>query len=239
MREGGHTSFHEGTTEHRADDLRGARAGRRRQRMYSQTVHETVIAPGGDHDEAVGTARFDASGDAADMPSWSQLVAQHGDRVYRLAFRLCGNAHDAEDITQEAFIRVFRSLDKYKPGTFEGWMHRIVTNLFLDMARRRSRIRFEALPEDAERVPGRERSPEQVLSEETFDPVLQTALANLSPEFRAAVVLCDIEDLSYEEVGRILGVKMGTVRSRIHRGRSALRAELEAAGVTGVQQGID
>ncbi|GAA1719857.1 hypothetical protein GCM10009831_32450 [Dietzia cercidiphylli] len=239
MREGGHTSFHEGATEHRADDLRGARAGRRRQRMYSQTVHETAIAPGGDHDEAVGTARFDASGDAADMPSWSQLVAQHGDRVYRLAFRLCGNAHDAEDITQEAFIRVFRSLDKYKPGTFEGWTHRIVTNLFLDMARRRSRIRFEALPEDAERVPGRERSPEQVLSEETFDPVLQTALANLSPEFRAAVVLCDIEDLSYEEVGRILGVKMGTVRSRIHRGRSALRAELEAAGVTGVHQSVD
>ena len=117
--------------------------------------------------------------------------------MYRLAFRLSGNAHDAEDITQEAFIRVFRSLDKYKPGTFEGWMHRIVTNLFLDLARRRARIRFEALPEDAERVPGRERSPEQVLSEESFDPVLQTALANLSPEFRAAVVLSDIEDLSY------------------------------------------
>lgn len=187
----------------------------------------------------MGTARFDSTGDAADMPSWSELVAQHGDRVYRLAFRLCGNAHDAEDITQEAFIRVFRSLDKYKPGTFEGWMHRIVTNLFLDLARRRGRIRFEALPEDAERVPGRERSPEQVLSEESFDPVLQTALANLSPEFRAAVVLSDIEDLSYEEVGRILGVKMGTVRSRIHRGRAALRAELEAAGVTGVHSRID
>ena len=104
---------------------------------------------------------------------------------------------------------------------------------------RRGRIRFEALPEDAERVPGRERSPEQVISEETFDPVLQTALANLSPEYRAAVVLSDIEDLSYEEVGRILGVKMGTVRSRIHRGRAALRAELEAAGVTGAHQRID
>lgn len=202
--------------------------------MYSRTVHGTMIASAADRDGVVGTARFDATGESADMPSWSDLVAQHGDRVYRLAFRLCGNAHDAEDITQEAFIRVFRSLDKYKPGTFEGWMHRIVTNLFLDMARRRSRIRFETLPEDAERVPGRERSPEQVLSEESFDPVLQTALANLSPEFRAAVVLSDIEDLSYEEVGRILGVKMGTVRSRIHRGRAALRAELEAAGVTGV-----
>lgn len=204
--------------------------------MYSKTVYRTTM----DHpegDEAIGTGRFDASGAAGDMPTWSELVAQHGDRVYRLAFRLCGNAHDAEDITQEAFIRVFRSLDRYKPGTFEGWMHRIVTNLFLDMARRRSKIRFEALPDDAERVPGRERSPEQVLAEETFDPVLQTALDNLSPEFRAAVVLCDIEDLSYEEVGRILGVKMGTVRSRIHRGRAALRAELEAAGVTGVHSG--
>ncbi|GAA1728289.1 MULTISPECIES: RNA polymerase sigma factor SigE [Dietzia] len=206
--------------------------------MYSRTVHGTAIAPVA-LDEAAGTARFDATGEATDMPSWSELVAQHGDRVYRLAYRLCGNAHDAEDITQEAFIRVFRSLDRYKPGTFEGWMHRIVTNLFLDSARRRGRIRFEALPEDAERVPGRERSPEQVISEETFDPVLQTALANLSPEYRAAVVLSDIEDLSYEEVGRILGVKMGTVRSRIHRGRAALRAELEAAGVTGAHQRID
>ncbi|MBB0967999.1 RNA polymerase sigma factor SigE [Dietzia aerolata] len=207
--------------------------------MYSQTVHVTMSADEATHEAVVGTARFDATGDVSDMPSWSDLVAQHGDRVYRLAFRLSGNAHDAEDITQEAFIRVFRSLDKYKPGTFEGWMHRIVTNLFLDLARRRARIRFEALPEDAERVPGRERSPEQVLSEESFDPVLQTALANLSPEFRAAVVLSDIEDLSYEEVGRILGVKMGTVRSRIHRGRAALRAELEAAGVTGVHSRTD
>ena len=203
--------------------------------MYSRTVHGTTIAPVAP-DESAGPARFDSTGDAPDMPTWSQLVAQHGDRVYRLAFRLCGNAHDAEDITQEAFIRVFRSLDRYKPGTFEGWMHRIVTNLFLDMARRRSRIRFETLPEDAERVPGRERSPEQVLADETFDPVLQAALDNLTPEFRAAVVLSDIEDLSYEEVGRILGVKMGTVRSRIHRGRAALRAELEAAGVTGAHQ---
>ena len=206
--------------------------------MYSRTVHDTTIARADGRDEAVGTTRFDASGRAADMPTWSELVAQHGDRVYRLAFRLCGNAHDAEDITQEAFIRVFRSLDKYRPGTFEGWMHRIVTNLFLDMARRRSRIRFEALPDDAERVPGHERSPEQVLAEESFDPVLQSALDNLSPEFRAAVVLSDIEDLSYEEVGRILGVKMGTVRSRIHRGRAALRAELESAGVTGVHSGF-
>ena len=214
--------------------------------MYSQTVHArsvTLSAAGEEGSAKVdavgGTARFDATGSTTDMPTWSELVAEHGDRVYRLAYRLCGNSHDAEDITQEAFIRVFRSLDRYRPGTFEGWMHRIVTNLFLDMARRRQRIRFETLPDDADRVPGRARSPEQVLADVTFDPALQRALDNLSPEFRAAVVLSDIEDLSYEQVGRILGVKMGTVRSRIHRGRAALRAELEAAGVTGVHSRRD
>ena len=63
--------------------------------MYSRTVHGTAIAPEADRDAIVGPARFDSTGDAADMPSWSELVAQHGDRVYRLAFRLCGNAHDA------------------------------------------------------------------------------------------------------------------------------------------------
>ena len=71
--------------------------------------------------------------------------------MYRLAFRLTGNAQDAEDLTQDAFIRVFKSLDRYKPGTFEGWMHRIVTNLFLDQVRRKARIRMDALPEDKAR----------------------------------------------------------------------------------------
>ena len=73
-------------------------------------------------------------------PSWDDVVREHADRVYRLAYRLTGNQHDAEDLTQEVFIRVFRSLANYTPGTFEGWLHRITTNLFLDMARRRSRI---------------------------------------------------------------------------------------------------
>jgi RNA polymerase sigma-70 factor (ECF subfamily) len=145
-------------------------------------------------DEPYGTAVFDATGDKTAMPSWDDLVRQHADRVYRLAYRLSGNQHDAEDLTQETFIRVFRSVQNYQPGTFEGWLHRITTNLFLDVVRRRARVRMEALP----------------------------------PEFRAAVVLCDIEGLSYEEIGATLGVKLGTVRSRIHRGRQALRDYLAA-----------
>lgn len=189
-------------------------------------------------DTIPATAAFDASGDREDMPTWAQIVADHGDRVYRLAYRLTGNAHDAEDLTQEAFLRVFKSLDRYRPGTFEGWMHRIVTNLFLDQARRRTRIRMDALPEDTERLRATGAGPEQVVVDDSFDPLLQRALANLPPEYRAAIVLSDVEDLTYEQVARILGVKLGTVRSRIHRGRAALRAELAAAGVTSVSAAV-
>lgn len=73
-----------------------------------------------------------------------------------------GSQQDAEDLTQETFIRVFRSVQNYQPGTFEGWLHRITTNLFLDMVRRRTRIRMEALPEDYDRVPGDQPNPEQI-----------------------------------------------------------------------------
>ncbi|WP_214364326.1 RNA polymerase sigma factor SigE [Pseudonocardia sp. H11422] len=167
-------------------------------------------------------------------PSWDEVVREHGDRVYRLAYRLTGNPHDAEDLTQETFIRVFRSLASYKPGTFEGWLHRITTNLFLDLVRRRARVRMEGLPDDTDRIPGGGPEPEVVFSETHLDPTLQAALDELAPEFRAAVVLCDVEGLSYEEIGATLGVKLGTVRSRIHRGRAALRNALERRRATAV-----
>src|SRR5882757_3256068 len=160
-------------------------------------------------------------------PTWDDIVREHGDRVYRLAYRLAGNQHDAEDITQETFIRVFKSLSNYQPVTFEGWLHRITTNLFLDMVRRRSRLRMDGLPEDTDRLRGKGPSPEEIYSRTHLDPDLQAALDDLAPEFRAAVVLCDVEGLSYEEIGATLGVKLGTVRSRIHRGRQALRLALE------------
>jgi RNA polymerase sigma factor (sigma-70 family) len=160
-------------------------------------------------------------------PSWDEVVREHSARVYRLAYRLTGNQHDAEDLTQDVFVRVFRSLSNYTPGTFEGWLHRITTNLFLDMARRRQRIRFEGLGDDAaERLQGREPTPAQAFDDHNFDADVQSALDALTPEYRAAVVLCDIEGLSYEEIAATLGVKLGTVRSRIHRGRAQLRTAL-------------
>jgi RNA polymerase sigma-70 factor (ECF subfamily) len=160
-------------------------------------------------------------------PSWEEVVRAHSARVYRLAYRLTGNKHDAEDLTQEVFVRVFRSLASYKPGTFEGWLHRITTNLFLDGARRRQRIRFEGLGDDAaQRLPGNEASPAQAWDETHLDGDIQAALQALPPDYRAAVVLCDIEGFSYEEIAATMGVKLGTVRSRIHRGRAQLRIAL-------------
>ena len=186
-----------------------------------QVAAAPVCDPGG-----VSTPAVRPEPESWVAPSWEQVVRDHSARVYRLAYRLSGNAQDAEDLTQETFVRVFRSLAEFTPGTFEGWLHRITTNLFLDMVRRRQRIRFDALPEDTERLPGSAPSPEQVYADTHLDPQIQAALDALSPEFRVAVVLCDIEGLTYEEIAATLGVKLGTVRSRIHRGRVQLRAAL-------------
>ncbi|MEX0427571.1 RNA polymerase sigma factor SigE [Nocardioides sp. DS6] len=168
-----------------------------------------------------------AEGGAAGVPTWDEIVEQHSDRVYRLAYRLTGNRPDAEDLTQEVFVRVFRSLDSYSPGTFEGWLHRITTNLFLDQARRKQRIRFDALSDErAQRLTSSGPTPDVAYTDQRFDDDIERALSTLPPDFRAAVVLCDVEGLSYDEIAQILGAKLGTVRSRIHRGRAMLREAL-------------
>jgi RNA polymerase sigma-70 factor (ECF subfamily) len=194
-----------------------------------------VLARGGDVDrgrhDAVPVAP--AQETAWVPPTWDEVVRLHSPRVFRLAYRLTGNRHDAEDLTQDVFVRVFRSLADYQPGTFEGWLHRITTNLFLDGVRRKARIRFDALPDDAERLPGNTPNPANEIDDRLFDPDVQRALDSLPPEFRAAVVLCDVEGLSYQEIADILDAKLGTVRSRIHRGRAMLREALAHRAPTG------
>ena len=111
------------------------------------------------------------------VPTWDEIVDQHSDRVYRLAYRLTGNRHDAEDLTQEVFVRVFRSLSTYTPGTFEGWLHRITTNLFLDQARRKQRIRFDALTDErADRLTSSSPSPDTAYADQRFDDDVERAL---------------------------------------------------------------
>nr|WP_310529313.1 RNA polymerase sigma factor SigE [Nocardioides sp.] len=174
-----------------------------------------------------GAPVMDQSEATVGVPTWDEVVENHSDRVFRLAYRLTGNRPDAEDLTQEVFLRVFRSLDTYTPGTFEGWLHRITTNLFLDGARRKQRIRFDALSDErAARLESADVAPETSYADQRFDDDIELALATLPPDFRAAVVLCDVEGLTYEEIAEILDAKLGTVRSRIHRGRAMLRRAL-------------
>lgn len=162
-------------------------------------------------------------------PSWEEIVRDHSDRVYRVAYRLTGSPADAEDLTQEVFLRVFRSLESFTPGSFTGWLHRITTNLFLDQVRRNSRSRTYPLGEydaDAPRALTSD-EPERGFEWGNLDIDIQAALDELPADFRVAVVLRDLEDLTYEEIADILGVSLGTVRSRIHRGRARLRTALE------------
>lgn len=160
-------------------------------------------------------------------PTWEELVTAHSSRVYRLAYRLTGNQHDAEDLTQDVFIKAFRSIHQFQPGTLEGWLHRITTNLFLDGARKRARVRVDNLGEGATgEVADPVATPAEIVLDADMDFDVAAALRRLKPQIRACVVLCDIEGLTYEEVATVLNVKVGTVRSRLHRGRTQLRTDL-------------
>ena len=161
-------------------------------------------------------------------PSWEEIVAQHSARVYRLAYRLTGNPHDAEDLTQEVFVRVFRSLSSYTPGHLRGLAapdhHEPVPRPGPPQGARSASTPSPTTPRRGCRA-GRSRPTCRSL-DGLFDDDVEAALAALPPDFRAAVVLCDIEGLSYEEIADVLGLKLGTVRSRIHRGRTMLRKAL-------------
>lgn len=158
------------------------------------------------------------------VPTWEEVARNYGRFMYTVAYRLSGNDEDAQDLVQESLIRVRRGLERYEPGSLEGWLARIVTNVFLDEVRRRRRRPTTALPDDPERALPTSPAADEVqlgLSED-----IQAALASLPEEFRVPVVLCDVADQSYEQIASALGVPVGTVRSRIHRGRRQLRTLL-------------
>jgi RNA polymerase sigma-70 factor, ECF subfamily len=129
---------------------------------------------------------------------------------------------------QEALIRVRRGLERYEPGSLEGWLARIVTNVFLDEMRRRKRRPADALPDDPGRVLPPTPAADEASQELSYE--VQAALASIPEEFRTPVVLCDVADQSYEAIASTLSVPVGTVRSRIHRGRRLLRAALAEDG---------
>ena len=145
-----------------------------------------------------------------------------------MAYRLTGNDADAQDLVQDVLLRVRRGLATYRPGSMEGWLSRITTNAFLDDVRRRTRRPTVALPENADRVLiDRAADVEELLASRSLSADIQAALRTLPEEFRVAVVLCDVVGLQYDEIADDLGIPIGTVRSRLHRGRALLRKALQ------------
>jgi RNA polymerase sigma-70 factor (ECF subfamily) len=164
-----------------------------------------------------------------------RAMTQYGKATYNFAFRLTGNEADARDLTQDAFIRVYRAWRSFAPGTsFLSWIYRIVTNLYRDELRRRKGRFQEEIPEDnAPQAFGGERplavTPIEDFVDRQLSEPLSKALAQLSPDQRQVVVLADIEEYSYQEIAEIMGCSIGTVRSRLHRARALLRRLVERA----------
>ncbi|MBV8638602.1 MAG: sigma-70 family RNA polymerase sigma factor [Candidatus Eremiobacteraeota bacterium] len=162
-----------------------------------------------------------------------RAIEQHGKATYNFALRLTHNEADARDLTQEAFIRVYRAWRSFQPGTsFVSWIYRIVTNLYRDELRRRKGRYQEEIPEDnapQEYSGARPLAVEPIedLVESQFGETMSKALAALSPDQRQVVVLADIEEYSYQEIAEIVGCSIGTVRSRLHRARQQLRKLVE------------
>ena len=163
---------------------------------------------------------------SSEVPTWEEIARHHGRFLYTVAHRLTGSDDDAKDLVQEVLIRVRRGLSTYQPGNLEGWLSRITTNAFLDEVRRRRRRPVERLPDDPERVVPPTPGADIALDAEALPADVADALRKLPPEYRAAVVLCDVVGLSYTEISETLVVPIGTVRSRIHRGRALLRTAL-------------
>jgi RNA polymerase sigma factor (sigma-70 family) len=167
--------------------------------------------------------------------AFEALVVHHQTSIFRVAYRLTGDRDEAEDLVQESLVEAFEAFHRYRSGTyFDRWVFRIMRNSFLDGLKRRSRARLDSL-EEARRaewsgtsfVPSAFAADTELMAR-TLDGPIQDALDALCPEYRVVVVLADIEGLSYEEVSEVVGRPVGTVRSRLHRGRMILKEKLKS-----------
>jgi RNA polymerase sigma-70 factor (ECF subfamily) len=165
---------------------------------------------------------------AGNEAAWEELVRVHTRRVYSVCYRFTGTGTEAQDLTQEVFLRVFRTLRTFRAGegSFAVWLNRLTRNLLIDHYRRSRQDRSTESLED--RLPVIEESTavesraDGLLAGREASELLQAALQKLSPELREAVILRDVEDLEYREIAQVLNVPEGTVKSRLNRGRSEL-----------------
>lgn len=165
------------------------------------------------------------------------LVERYHKQAYNIAYRMAGNHADAEDLTQEAFIRAFRFFGQYRRELpFDSWLYKIMSNVFIDKMRRKPKAKIRSLDqpittEDGEAqldIPDTSAGPEEKVLSKEMDNRIQAALNTLPEAFRLAVIYADIEGLSYEEIAEATNTNIGTVRSRLHRGRRLLRNKLKS-----------
>lgn len=187
--------------------------------------------------ETTSTTYTDGRDISQTHAEFERLVARTKRQAYNMAYRMTGNREAAEDLTQEAYLRAYRSFDKYNRSMpFENWLFRILSNLFVDSLRRRPKQAPLSLDralggadgedEYSYEIADHESDPEQIVLKDVMDEKLQEGIAALPKHFRTAVLLCDVEGMSYEEIARAMHTSVGTVRSRIHRGRMQLRKHM-------------
>ena len=165
---------------------------------------------------------------AGDGAAWEEIVQVYSRRIYNLAYRFTSRADAAEDLTQDVFIRVYRSLDQYDPrqGDLQNWLMRLARNLVIDDYRRRQRTPQDTHADDLEdhtyhlRTAGN--SQQREMERRELGAQVQAGIDKLSPDLRTCVILRDIEELSYQEIVDLLQIPEGTVKSRINRGRIEL-----------------
>lgn len=177
------------------------------------------------------------SNNSARQDEFTRTALVHLDRLYIVAQRLTRDQGDAEDLVQETYLKAYRFFHRFQPGTnCRAWLLKILTNTFVNKYRQktkeRGKIDLGALGEEQlnrkmlDAHQNSSKNPEELLWEKLGEERINKALESLPYEFRLAVVLCFVEGFSYEEIAEILGVRLGTVKSRIHRGRLILKSEL-------------
>ncbi len=191
---------------------------------------------------AVSGSTLTCSTDSRD--EFEQLVLRTQRRAYNQAYRMCGNRPDAEDLTQETFFRAWRFFDKYdRTKPFENWLYTILSNQFIDGLRKSKARGIPPLSLDQPvnpcsdsayvlEIPDPKQDPVASLLRHEFGEQIGGALNKLPKDFQTAVLLCDVQCMSYEEIAQAMGTSIGTVRSRIHRGRLMLRGHLRGVVLT-------
>ncbi len=186
-------------------------------------------------DEAEATAAMVQACLSGDAAAWEEIVRLHNRRIYNICYRFTGSADQADDLTQEVFIKIYRTLSSYdlEKGSFVTWLTTLTRNLLVDNFRKSKLQRMsdslDATPESqdeglplSEQLPDQSPSPDAHIQSRETQEIVQQALTKLSPELREAVILRDLQDMDYRDIAAVLKVPEGTVKSRINRGRTEL-----------------